>query len=114
MSICDNSLLISFNSLIQIRVHFTRFEHCQVSICDNSLAKTFIFGFLELFYFSFLYRFIVIICPPSSLRLQPSGPRPQASGFMPHDYDYDYDDDYDYDYDHDSDYDYDLEWTSCW
>ena len=28
---------------------------------------------------------------PSSLRLQPSGPRPQASGFRPHDYEYDYD-----------------------
>ena len=36
---------------------------------------------------------------PSSLRLQPSAPRPQASGFMPHYYDYDYDQDYDYDYD---------------
>ena len=68
MSICDNSLLISFNSRIQIRVHFIRFEHCQVSICDNSFANSFIFGFLELFYFSFLYRFIVIICPEAKCR----------------------------------------------
>ena len=68
MSICDNSLLISFNSRIQIRVHFIRFEHCQVSICENSFAKTFIFGFLELFYFSFLYRFIVMKCPEAKCR----------------------------------------------
>ena len=45
MSICENSLLFSFNSRIQIRVHFIRFEHCQVSICENIPAKTFIFVF---------------------------------------------------------------------
>ena len=55
MSICDNSLLISFNSRIQGRVHFTRFGHCQVSICENNQTKTFIYGFLELFYFSLTY-----------------------------------------------------------
>ena len=68
MSICENSLLISFNSRIQIRVHFTRFEQCQVSMCENSFAKTFIFGFLEVFCVSFLYRFIVIICPEAKCR----------------------------------------------
>ena len=73
MSICDNSLLISCNSRIQIRVHFTRFEHCQVSICDNSLANSFIFGFLELSYF------FILIVPPSALRPQASGLRLQAS-----------------------------------
>ena len=67
MSICENSLLISFNSRI-IRVYFIRFQQGQVWSCDNSLAKTFIFGFLELSYFSFLYHLIVIICPEAQGR----------------------------------------------
>ena len=91
MSICDNSLLISFNSRIQIRVHFTRFEHCQVSICDNRLAKTFIFGFLELFYFSSTYEpsalspeFSALSPQASALNPQPAALSPPISSLIPH------------------------------
>ena len=68
MSICANSVLIS--SIFGSRSGYISIdpEQCQVSICDNSLANSLIFGFLELFYFSFLYRFIVIICPEAKCR----------------------------------------------
>ena len=61
MSICDNSLLIS--SIFGSRSGYISLdpEHCQVSICDNSHSNSVIFGFLELSYFAFLYHFIVII-----------------------------------------------------
>ena len=103
MFIRDNSLLIS--SILGSRSGYISLdpEHCQVSTCDNSTANSFIFGFLELSYF--------FIPHPSAFSPQAPGLRPQASGFMPHDYDYDYDDDYDYDYDHDYDYDYDYDYV---
>jgi len=39
-----------------MRAHFTRVEHCQVWSCDNSLAKTSIFGVLEFCYFDLLSK----------------------------------------------------------
>ena len=53
---------------IQIRIHVLKSEHWPVSICDNSVTDSFIFGFPELSHFSFLYHFIVIICREAECR----------------------------------------------
>ena len=63
MWICANSFLISSRFGTRSGYMSLDLEHCQVSICDTSQANSFIFGLLELSCFSFLFHFIVIICP---------------------------------------------------